>query len=69
MVFVGALGMWTLAHTQQETHSKPQRDTHYTTDDVLVDTSRSAKTSTKFLYFLITIHYISSYNGEVSLNN
>lgn len=67
MVFVRCTGD---VDASSNTHTqKPQQDTHYTTNDVLVDTCRSAKTSTKFLYFLITIHYISSNNGEVSLRN
>lgn len=56
-------------YTQLNTRSKSQWDTHYTANDVLVDTSRSAKTSTQFLYFLITIHCMFSHNRYVLLRN
>lgn len=56
-------------YTQLNTRSKSQWDTHYTANDVLVDTSRSAKTSTQFWYFLITIHCMFSHNRYVLLRN
>lgn len=71
------LGFWVLwgrgrrlgvAHIHIK-HSKSQRDTHFTTNDVLSDTSRSVKASTQFLYFLTTMHYISSPDDDVETTN